>query len=151
MVEVGSPRERRLPHFFPAFAEKSPRVFAVVATLEDDVDFYTLVHHLCGGSEASRNRRAAARRPFACKQWVAPVFRDETPGEEAYAAVQCRDISTSGFSYVAPFIPQRESISVRLGLPGTWLYLAARVTNCREIDTEEGPRVLVGCQFLSRE
>jgi hypothetical protein len=123
----------------------------VVATLEDDVEFYTLVHHLCGGSEADRNRRKAERRPFLCKQWVAPVYRDEAPSEESYAAVSCRDISTGGFSYVSTFVPERESVSVRLGLPGSWLYLAARVTNCREIDTDEGPRVLVGCQFLSRE
>jgi hypothetical protein len=123
----------------------------LVATLEDDVAFYTLVHHLCGGTEDARNRRNADRRPFACKQWVAPVVRNETPGEEAYAPVQCRDISTGGFSYVSRFVPERESISVRLGLPGSWLYLSARVTNCREVDTDDGPQVLVGCQFLSRE
>jgi hypothetical protein len=123
----------------------------LVATLEDDVGFYTLVHHLCGGTEDARNRRNAERRPYVCKQWVAPVFRKETPAEESYAAVQCRDLSTGGFSYVSQFVPERESISVRLGMPGSWLYIAARVTNCREIDTDEGPRVLVGCQFLSRE
>ena len=31
----------------------------------------------------------------------------------------------------------RESVSVRLGLPDSWLYLSARVTNCREIDTAD--------------
>jgi hypothetical protein len=123
----------------------------LVATLQDDVDFYTLVHHLCGGSEANRSRRQHDRRPFVCKQWVAPVYRDETPIDDTYAAVECRDISTGGFSYVAPFVPERESISVRLGMPDSWLYLSARVTNCREIDTDDGPRVLVGCQFLGRE
>ena len=122
--------------------------------LQSDVEFYTLVHLLQATAAESAEvdeRRRRRRTPFACRQWVAVTAGDETPPESAYRSVACHDISTGGFSFVVPRVPEGERLSVRLGLPGEWLYLSAQIAHCKAIEGDEGPAVMVGCKFLGRE
>lgn len=124
------------------------------AAVQSDVEFYTLVHHLratAADSQAADERRRRRRTPFSCRQWVAVVRGDETPPESAYQSVACHDISTGGFSFLAPYVPDGDRLSVRLGLPGDWLYLSAQIAHCKAVDGDEGPAVMVGCKFLGRE
>lgn len=124
------------------------------AAVQSDAEFYTLVHYLrrsAAEAKSADERRRTKRRPFATRQWIALVDRGATPLESDFESVECVDISTGGFSFLYPRVPAREHLSVRLGLPGEWLYVSAQVAHCATVEAEEGEAVMVGCKFLARE
>jgi hypothetical protein len=123
------------------------------ATLQSDVDFYSMVHEVlrtARDQESDSTRRETDRRSFDCRQWIAPLVEGAAPPASAFQEVRCRDISTGGFSYLSESIPQAEKLSVRLGRGEGWMFLTAGVVHCRPIETDEGPAFLVGCKFLGR-
>ncbi len=123
----------------------------MVATLQSDVDFYSMVHEVLRSAHADDDcRRTQDRQTFACRQWIAPLVEEGAPAASAFQEVECRDISTGGFSYLSDTVPSTEKLSVRLGKAEGWVFLTAGVVHCRAIDTDDGPAFLVGCKFLGR-
>jgi len=120
-------------------------------TLQCDVDFYSMVHEVLRSAQADDDcRRTQDRQAFACRQWIAPLVEGGMPPASAFQEVECRDISTGGFSYVTRTVPSTEKLSVRLGKAEGWVFLTAGVVHCRPCDTDNGPAFLIGCKFLGR-
>src|SRR5262245_10672215 len=54
---------------------------------------------------AGVDRRSAQRRHYSRVQRLAPRMSDDLPSFDTYIAVQCRDISTAGFSFCTTVPP----------------------------------------------
>lgn len=122
-------------------------------TLQSDVEFYSMVHQMKVAAEAESAgacRRDRPRVPFHCKQWIAPMLGSEVPRDAEFVEVACRDISTSGFSYLETAVPDSNLLSVRLGKPGAWIYLTAEVVRCESAALDDGEGYLMGCKFIGR-
>jgi len=122
-------------------------------TLQSDVEFYSMVHQMKRAAESASQdvcRRDRARVPFHCKQWIAPMLGSAVPRDAEFVEVACRDISTSGFSYLETSVPESNLLSVRLGKPGAWIYLTAEVMRCESTPLTEGEGYIMGCKFIGR-
>lgn len=95
-------------------------------------------------------RRGFERRPFRLKQQIARYDGGELPPKEAYQTVQCMDISTGGFSYLAPVPPDAQSLVVALGVAPSLTYMSSSVAYCTKVETPSGPMYRVGCRFNNR-
>lgn len=122
-------------------------------TLQSDVEFYSMVHQMKRAAESASQdvcRRDRARVPFNCKQWIAPMLGTAVPRDAEFIEVACRDISTSGFSYLETSVPESNLLSVRLGKAGAWIYLTAEVVRCESTPLSEGDGYIMGCKFIGR-
>ena len=122
-------------------------------TLQSDIEFYSMVHEVvrlskAGGTDVTRRRQE--RKAFECRQWVAPLVDGFAPPDLQHYPVDCRDISTGGFSYLSESLPKGKDLSLRLGAPGSWTYLTAAVMHCEPVDTDRGLMFQVGCKFTGR-
>lgn len=122
-------------------------------TLQSDVEFYAMVHEMKRAAESLSQdtcRRDRSRVAFNCKQWIAPMAGATVPRDSEFVEVACRDISTSGFSYLETAVPDSSVLSVRLGKAGAWIYLTAEVVRCETTPLHEGEGYLMGCKFIGR-
>jgi hypothetical protein len=122
------------------------------ATHHADAAFFTMVHGIrreAGLWNTGVDRRSTERHAFACRQWIALYDGDDFDGEP-FREVDCQDLSTGGFSFLVPEIPEGERLCVRLGAPGNFVYLTAQMVSCQPIDTDGGPGFLIGCRFIGR-
>lgn len=118
---------------------------------QSDVDFYTAVHEMRREARLWAERgRASDRRAFSCRQWVAFYDEGDAEHERTFREVECHDLSTGGFSFLTSTIPEAERLCVRLGAPGKFVYLTARMIHCLPVDTDGAPGFIIGCRFLER-
>ncbi len=141
----------------------------------DDI-LYQLIHQLTGWPVADRGceRCASRRRAFATVQRIAPRRDDHIPAGNEFFEVYCRDISTSGFSFLLPHMPDFSSLVAELRGGNQTIYVTADVLHCLTVRLHSSgliepvggrdsrsshfgpdqqlakPIVLVGCQFTGR-
>lgn len=96
------------------------------------------------------DRRAATRRHFAQKQFVAPYHGGCLPGRVSFREVTCQDISATGFSFLSPQLPDFESLVVALGVSPNMTYMTARVVNRIQLADDPVPLYRIGCRFSGR-
>jgi PAS domain S-box-containing protein len=100
------------------------------------------------GSKGDRRNRT--RRAFPYVQMIAPINNGRTPSDKDFRPVRCRDISPSGFSYLAPMPPDFQDLMVALGGETTTTYMAARVMHATIVERDNQIAYIVGCRYLSR-
>ena len=115
---------------------------------ESTADFYGLVHEVLQGMPRSE-RRGNRRREFACLQWLAPYGEGRLPTLADFTRVRCRDLSLTGFSYLAEQLPQSDYLLVALGT-SPFTFVSAQVLHGRMIRVEGEKQLLIGCRFLRR-
>lgn len=98
----------------------------------------------------SSERRSCPRRPFRKSQRVAPYTYGRFPPLEEFHEVECRDLTSRGFSFWFRKPPKAKFLVVGLGAGTEWNYLLARVAHVTELDHEGTATYLVGCQFVRR-
>ena len=67
-----------------------------------------------------------------------------------FQAVQCFDISSSGFSYLLDGPAEHQALIVALGVPPDITYLTARVEHSTMKQEQPSPLYLIGCRFAGR-
>jgi len=141
-----------------------------------DANFYNLAYQLLGSREEDKDeeRREHRRQPFDATRRVTPCREPGVPEWSRTLAVQCCDLTQSGFSFLLPNRPDFTSLIVAFDDRPGGVHLAAKVTHCsdvmvhasgviepvREAARRGGQRaadaqggtfmVLVGCRFTQR-
>jgi hypothetical protein len=116
-----------------------------------DVEFFTTVHDLSREARLwSARGRASDRRSYSCRQWVAFYDDGDDENERTFREVECHDLSTGGFSFLTPEVPEADRLCVRLGSPDKYVYLTAQMVHCLAVDTDGAPGFIIGCRFLGR-
>ena len=95
------------------------------------------------------NRRGAVRRPYAYYQRIAPVRNGQLPKRNHFYEALCHNISSKGFAFYAPGIPDYHELIVALGTGARAIYLGAHVMHSTLV-TEEAYTYLVGCAYTGR-
>ena len=116
-----------------------------------DAKFYSLVHSVLE-SERRRDladRRGGRRHAYRCLQLIAPAHEARLPDKSEFRQVQCVDLSSSGFAYLATEEPPSDRLIVVLGLE-PFICLLADVVRQEEV-VHEGQRMhRVACRFSGR-
>jgi hypothetical protein len=99
---------------------------------------------------AKADRRRNERRPFPYKQCLAPMFTGEMPTPEMFREVRCQDLSSQGFSFRTPEIPDYQQLIVAFGKHGNLIYLTAEIVHITPITSEGRDMYLVGCRYIGR-
>jgi len=86
------------------------------------------------------------RRPFVYVQRIAP-YASTLPDRASFREVMCRDISTSGFSFLSKLPPEFKQLVVELGVPPNAMYVIGRVAR---VERQPDNNYVVGCKFTSR-
>jgi hypothetical protein len=95
---------------------------------------------------AGRNRRKAQRNDYSCVQLVAPYDGVKHPPQNEFRHVVCRDLSTSGISFLLPEALLGDRFIVALGqVPFSFV-----VAEAVRMDPTADGEVLVGCRFIER-
>lgn len=119
-------------------------------TCADDARLYSLVHDaLENGLRGDLERRDDRRGEFACVQLVAPYAGGDLPDQGEFRHVECRDLSTRGFSFVTQRRPPARQLVVALGRAPFHFFLAD-IVHCAPDLTHERVAYRVGCQFRKR-
>jgi hypothetical protein len=108
-----------------------------------DANFFQAVHRWA-------EDRSAKRTPYHCMQWVAPCLGKNVPPAKMFKEVECHDLSTAGFSFLAAEPPQHSKLVVALGQREAPQYVQADVVTCSRVDDGPVRRYLVGCHFTRR-
>ena len=95
-------------------------------------------------------RRGSPRRPFPYVQHVAAYQNDGAPQADAFAEVECHDLSATGFSFWAQEPPEQRYLVIRFGASNDLIYLAAEVIHATPRDRDGQAIFIVGCRFLQR-
>jgi hypothetical protein len=115
-----------------------------------DANFFALVHHVLDASlAADTDRRDNRRRGFSCLQFVAPYIDGRMPTQSEFKRVLCRDLSPTGFSFVASDPPNTEYLVVALGA-APFIFVSAEIVHQWPDEAEGKPVWIVGCRFVSR-
>ena len=72
------------------------------------------------------------------------------PTPEEFRQVRCHDISTGGFSYFTPDLPDHDLIVAAFGLPPEFTYLSAQIRYAKRVAQGASAMFQIGCQFLGR-
>jgi hypothetical protein len=107
------------------------------------------VSKLCEHLSSAENR-AHTRHPFLTQQKIAPFFGDSLPGARDVRQVQCLDISSGGFSYIAEAPPNYQRLVVAFGDRPNLTCMTAEVVQVCEVDFNGHSMYRVGCQFTAR-
>src|SRR5215475_11970450 len=110
---------------------------------QSDVNFFQAIHRWA-------EDRVAKRAPYHYKQWVAPCLGKNVPPAKMFKEVECQDLSTAGFSFLAAEPPQHSKLVVALGPRDALQYVQADVVTCSRVDDGPVRRFLVGCHFTRR-
>jgi len=116
-----------------------------------DANFFALVHNVLESNRLAGvvDPRDNRRREFACLQCVAPYRDGRLPDQTEFERVLCRDLSPTGFSYLASAPPDCEYLVVALG-PSPSIILSAQVVHHWPVQADGELRLVVGCRFISR-
>lgn len=124
-------------------------------------------------SQLTEDRRRSPRQPFPVVRYIAKATGQEVPEETAFFPVQCRDMSTHGFSFFVKTRPQFKSLVLALDARPKPIYIMAQVRHCTDVllhwsgqvevlddqgagadrkcsAADAGFWVLVGCEFTQR-
>ena len=142
----------------------------MAAVLEADAE-------VCGAiqrfqSMLTKERRRSPRRAFPLVRYIAQSTDGEMPEKTAFFPVQCRDLSTQGFSFLFKTRPQFQTLVLALDAQPAPIHLLAEVRHCTEVLIHSSGRmevrrslwethasqipegaeswVLVGCEFTRR-
>jgi diguanylate cyclase len=102
------------------------------------------------GERWCSDRRKQPRRRFVRIQSVAPLVDGRFPAAETFREVQCRDLTSSGFSFWLPAPPDFKSMVVALGTDGNVRYLTAEVAHATKMQQDGSVAYLVGGRFTGR-
>ena len=117
-----------------------------------DLSFYSLVHHVLEAGredEESLERRTGLRKAYTCLQWLAPYRDGQLPQAGSFARVQCVDLSSGGFSFLADDTADYEYVVVALGTQPP-IFVSAEVVRRAVVPFEGEDRVRIGCRFVAR-
>lgn len=98
-----------------------------------------------------QERRRRPRLEYAFVQRVGPLIHGRRPHPRRFFQVECKDISTGGFSFYLDELPDFYEMVVALGPQGDETLIQARVAHVREIECDDGVRYLIGCRFVERK
>ncbi len=116
-----------------------------------DASFFQLVHRILSEPEEDdSDRRGKGRNRFAVEQEVGAIVDGRLPRRDDMHKVLCRDLSSGGFSYFSPHVPESDRLLVALSGSSQTLYLSAEVMHCRAIEDGGDQAFLVGCKFIRR-
>jgi diguanylate cyclase (GGDEF)-like protein len=96
------------------------------------------------------DRRCAVRRPFNYRQCVAPYRGGELPSKAVFREVSCQDISSTGFSFLSPQLPDFDSLVVALGVSPNLTYMTANIVGRFQLADAPAPLYRIGCRFSGR-
>jgi hypothetical protein len=123
----------------------------ILAEHTKDAKFYSLVHSVLE-SERRRDldeRRGGRRHAYRCLQLIAPAHEARMPDQSEFRQVQCVDLSSNGFAYLATEEPPSDRLIVVLGVE-PFICLLADVVRREEV-VHEGQRMhRVACRFSGR-
>lgn len=121
-----------------------------------DAAFFDMVHELVRDNKLMQDevtaaktpeRRREKRMPFPFVQLLAPYDGVSLPLQSEFRHVQCRDISTRGFSYFDSPLPNYRHVVILFGkLP--FRIFSAEVRRVQPTTTPQ--RFIVGCRILDR-
>lgn len=94
--------------------------------------------------------RRSERHQVESVQLIAYLNDDELPGDDAFHAVKCHDISTGGFSYLAAQPPAIQRLVIRLGTQQARKDMTAVVANVNDLGKDAPLRYRIGCRFVGR-
>jgi PAS domain S-box-containing protein len=97
-----------------------------------------------------RDRRRRERRPYLCKQAIAPIVGGKIPAAEDFIDVQCHDISEGGFSFFSVGPPTSDSFVIVLGQPPRMTHVTAQVAHVRRVEHDGRRMYLIGCNYTGR-
>jgi PAS domain S-box-containing protein len=100
--------------------------------------------------KVKQDRRRMKRRPFPYKQILAPVVSGRMPSPEMFREVRCQDLSSQGFSYYAPDIPDYQQLIVAFGKKGSLIYLTAEIVHVSPSTVDGEDMFVVGCRYTGR-
>jgi hypothetical protein len=96
------------------------------------------------------DRRKLDRRPFPYMQCLAPIYDGQTPSVEMFREVQCRDLSTTGFSYQSAEIPTYRQVLVAFGKQGHLICMVAEIVHVTLVNDNGTELFLIGCKYTGR-
>jgi hypothetical protein len=88
-------------------------------------------------------RRRAPRRSFPVVRRIAEAAGEEVPEQADFFSVQCRDISTHGFSFLVKTRPRFQSLVLALEASPNPVYVTAEVRHRTEVLVHPSGRVEV--------
>jgi hypothetical protein len=96
---------------------------------EIDANFYRLIHRMLETPRDGQGpeRRSASHRAYLTAQRIARWDGSRFPDESQFVPIQCRDLTRSGFSFLASTEPRFTTLVVEFGVPPHVLYVAAQV------------------------
>jgi hypothetical protein len=126
--------------------QEQPNMTALI-----EADLFDTISDLLAEQEAASDdeRRGGDRREYEHIQLLAPYDSSTLPKQEDFRQVQCRDLSPSGFSFVAYRRPTMEHVVIALGaIP--FKFLVAKIVHSSPSECELNQDFLVGCRFVRR-
>ena len=87
------------------------------------------------------------RRKNDSQQRIAPFMDGKFPEADMFRFVNCEDVSSFGFTFLAHENPSYDKILLALGDERTRAYTSASVKHCRIIGTDKTPLYRVACEF----
>jgi PilZ domain-containing protein len=110
-----------------------------------------IIHPYENGQPVVRDpeRRSDPRWSYPVTQLVAFHEEDQRPTKEILQAVQCRDISSGGMSFLLANPPPSKHCTVLLGRPPNLICVKARIVNC-EVQGDSQAEWRIGCQFIEK-
>ena len=143
---------------------------------EIDANFYRLIHQMLTVPRKNdgAERRSEERHHYRMAQRIAPWDGSKFPTEEEFFPIQCRDLTRSGFSFLAAVEPRFATMVAEFGTPPEVMYVGAQVLHSVPVicypsglvaqitgrtdaaslaahPNERGkPMFLVGCRFTRR-
>ena len=95
-------------------------------------------------------RRRQPRRRYPYKQKIAPITSGKLPTMEHFYSTACYDVSASGFSFLAPIVPEYRELVVALGSHPSLIYVKAEVRHSTPTFENGEQMFLIGCQYVGR-
>jgi len=99
---------------------------------------------------AGKERRSRTRSPYPYVQMMAPITGDNLPPAKEFHEIQCREISSHGFSFTAAHPPAHETIVVAFGVAPSLIYLSASIQHMTRSTIDGKKQFLIGCRYLGR-
>jgi len=96
---------------------------------------------------AVEKRVVPTRRKSDTSQRIAPFVDGRFPDAEMFRAVNCEDVSSNGFTFLANEPVDYDKVLLALGDGRNQAFASASVKHCRNIGTDSEPLFRVNCQF----
>jgi hypothetical protein len=96
---------------------------------EIDANFYRLIHQMLETprDEKEFERRSEKRHAYRTAQRIARWDGSQFPDDGEFVPIQCRELTRSGFSFLAPAEPRFSTIVAEFGAAPDVFYVAAQI------------------------